>query len=73
LSLAKGFDSNKGGVFDAKDAAFSQFGVSQDSNGDSKVEAGDYKTLADMGTASINLTSDGVTKNVGTRPGPFSG
>jgi hypothetical protein len=61
-AVAKGFDRNQDGVLDAKDAAYGQFGVWQDSNSDGKVEAGEFKSLADSGIASLKLSSDGVQR-----------
>ena len=46
-------------MFDAHDAAFSEFGVWQDLNSNGVVDGGEFKSLADMGIASINLISDG--------------
>lgn len=42
------------------------FGVWQDANGDGKVEGGEFKTLAEAGISSINLTSNGVQKSAST-------
>jgi hypothetical protein len=61
-AVAKGFDSNQDGDLDAKDAAFGKFDVWQDANGDGKVEAGEYKSLADSGIALLKLSSDGVQR-----------
>ncbi len=58
-ALRQLFDSNRDGVFDAQDAQFSRFGVWQDANGDGTTDAGEFKTLAEMGIASLNLVSDG--------------
>ncbi len=57
--LRLAYDSNGDRVFDAHDAAFSEFGVWQDLNSNGVVDGGEFKSLADMGIASINLTSDG--------------
>ncbi|MGA0604091.1 Ig-like domain-containing protein [Caulobacter sp. KR2-114] len=53
------FDSNHDGVLSAADAPFSSFGVWVDANSNGVVDAGEFKTLAQMGITSINLTSDG--------------
>ncbi|KXU30871.1 lysis protein [Sphingobium sp. 22B] len=57
--LRLAYDSNGDGVFDAKDAAFADFGVWQDANGNGVVDAGEFKSLTAMGIAAINLTADG--------------
>lgn len=57
--LAANYDSNDDGVLDASDAAFAQFGVWQDANSDGVAQAGEFRSLADMGITSIDLTSDG--------------
>jgi hypothetical protein len=60
--LADGFDTNHDGVFNAADAKFAQFRVWQDANQNGLVDAGEMRSLADVGIASINLTSDGVQR-----------
>jgi VCBS repeat-containing protein len=57
--LRLAYDSNGDGVFDAKDAAFAEFGVWQDVNGNGHVDAGEVKTLTAVGIAAIDLNSDG--------------
>jgi VCBS repeat-containing protein len=57
--LRLAYDSNGDGMFDAKDTAFAAFGVWQDANANGRVDAGEYKTLAEAGIAAINLTADG--------------
>jgi hypothetical protein len=57
--LAKTYDSNGDGVLDAKDTQFASFGVWQDANSDGKVDAGEFKSLADAGIVRFNLTSNG--------------
>ncbi|WP_443018536.1 MULTISPECIES: beta strand repeat-containing protein, partial [unclassified Sphingobium] len=57
--LRLAYDSNGDAVFDARDAAYSEFGVWQDLNSNGIVDGGEFKSLADMGIASIKLTSDG--------------
>jgi hypothetical protein len=61
--LADAFDSNKDGVFDAHDAMFADFRVWQDANQNGVSDSGEVKTLAELGLASLNLTSDGVARN----------
>jgi hypothetical protein len=61
--LADAFDSNHDGVFDARDAQFADFSVWQDVNQNGVSDAGEVKTLADLGLASLNLTSDGVARS----------
>jgi serralysin len=51
------FDTNGDDVFNRGDAQFSQFRVWQDANGDGITDAGELKTLAERGIASINLTA----------------
>jgi hypothetical protein len=60
--LAAGFDSNGDGVFDAADAKFAEFAVWQDANQNGVSEAGEVRSLADLGITSINLVSDGVQR-----------
>ncbi|MDE2412466.1 MAG: cadherin-like domain-containing protein, partial [Sphingomonadales bacterium] len=57
--LAATYDTNHDGVLDAKDAAFAQFGVWQDANSNGVSDPGEFKTLTELGIASINLTSNG--------------
>ncbi|RJF93455.1 beta strand repeat-containing protein [Sphingomonas cavernae] len=57
--LAANFDSNGDGILDASDIGFSKFGVWQDANGNGVSEAGEFRSLGDMGIASLKLTSDG--------------
>ncbi|WP_310614864.1 Ig-like domain-containing protein [Limnohabitans sp.] len=60
--LAAGFDSNHDGVLDAKDAKFAQFKVWQDANQNGVSDAGEVRSLGDLGIASIGLTSDNVVR-----------
>jgi hypothetical protein len=60
--LAAAFDTNQDGVFDAKDAKFAEFKVWQDANQNGVSDAGEVRSLADVGITSINLTSDGVQR-----------
>ena len=59
--LAAQYDSNHDGVLDASDADFTKFGVWQDLNGNGVSEAGEFKSLGEMGITSIRLTSDGTS------------
>ena len=58
--LALNFDSNGDGVLSAADAEFASFGVWQDANGNGVTDTGEFSSLAEMGIASIGLTSDGA-------------
>jgi hypothetical protein len=53
------YDSNGDGKLSADDAAFASFGVWQDANGNGSTDAGEYRSLTELGIASIALTSDG--------------
>ena len=59
--LALVYDSNHDGVLDAADASFAQFGVWQDANSNGVSEAGEFRSLAEMGITSVKLTSDGAS------------
>ncbi|MHB1098190.1 MAG: beta strand repeat-containing protein [Burkholderiales bacterium] len=52
------FDSNHDGIFSKLDDKWSQFGVWQDVNQNGVTDPGEFKTLDQMGIASISLTSD---------------
>jgi hypothetical protein len=49
-------------VFDAQDAQFADFSVWQDANQNGVSDAGEVKTLAELGLASFSLSSDGVAR-----------
>jgi len=53
------YDSNSDGKLSAEDAAFASFGVWQDGNGNGITDAGEFRSLTDLGIASIALISDG--------------
>jgi VCBS repeat-containing protein len=53
------YDSNHDGVLSAADADFAKFGVWQDANGNGVTDAGEFKSLADLGIVSLDLNSDG--------------
>jgi hypothetical protein len=60
------FDTNQDNVFDSKDEAFSQAGVWQDVNENATQEAGEMKTLTEVGITSISMAGDNamqVTKD----------
>ncbi|MCP9807160.1 hypothetical protein KBY71_11605, partial [Cyanobium sp. T1B-Tous] len=57
-ALAAYFDSNKDGVFDEQDDAWTSFGVWQDLNVDGIQQEGEYASLGDWGIESIALTYD---------------
>jgi hypothetical protein len=61
--LAIGFDSNKDGVFDARDTAFDAFQVWQDLNQDGKVDGGELNSLLSLGITSIALNSDNAERS----------
>ena len=60
--LAAAFDTNHDGVFDVQDAQFADFNVWQDANQDGVSDAGEVKTLAELGLSSFQLSSDGVAR-----------
>jgi hypothetical protein len=64
--LAAQFDSNLDGVLDAQDAQFAEFAVWQDADSDGVADAGEVKHLLDLGITSLNLVSDGVSRNPAT-------
>ncbi|GAA4029632.1 hypothetical protein GCM10022281_06030 [Sphingomonas rosea] len=49
-----------GDVLDANDADFAKFAVWQDLNSNGVADAGEVKSLAELGISSINLVGDGV-------------
>jgi hypothetical protein len=61
--LAGQFDSNNDGVLNANDTQFDEFAVWQDTDQDGVADAGEVKTLADLGITSLQLNSDGVARN----------
>jgi hypothetical protein len=64
--LAAAFDTNKDGMFDAKDAQFADFAVWQDANQNGVSDAGEVRSLADWGIQSIALKSDAVARSPAT-------
>lgn len=53
------FDSNGDGKFDASDDKWAKFGILQDINQNGITDEGEFKTLSEMGIASVGLKSDG--------------
>ncbi|WP_274644899.1 calcium-binding protein [Pseudomonas serbica] len=62
LDALRDLDSNVDGVFDALDSDFSKVSVWQDINGNGISEAGELKSLTELGITSIGLT--GKSHNV---------
>jgi hypothetical protein len=60
--LADAFDTNRDGVFSMTDEKFGEFKVWQDIDQDGVSDAGEVRSLADVGITSINLVSDGVQR-----------
>ncbi len=56
--LAATYDTNQDGVLDSNDADFAKFKVWIDIDQDGTCDAGEVKSLAEVGVTSINLTSD---------------
>ncbi len=59
LAGLRAFDTNNDGFFSALDAQWGKFGVWQDANQDGITDAGEFKTLDELGIASVNLASNG--------------
>jgi hypothetical protein len=57
------YDANHDGVIDANDAVFTNLKVWVDANTDGITEAGELKTLAELGIASFNLNALNATGN----------
>jgi hypothetical protein len=60
--LAAAFDTNHDGKFNAQDAKFGEFMVWQDANQNGVSDAGEVRSLADLGLTEIKLTSDNVLR-----------
>lgn len=58
-ALRLAFDSNNDGVFSAADAKWNAFGVWQDADSDGVTDAGEFRSLNDLGISQIALTSNG--------------
>lgn len=59
LEGLRAFDTNRDGMFSAADEKWASFGVWQDADSDGVSDAGEFKSMSDLGIASIGLTSDG--------------
>ena len=59
LEGLKAFDSNGDGIFGALDEKWAKFGIWQDKNQNGITDAGEFRTLTEMGIAAVGLTSDG--------------
>ena len=57
--LAARYDDNHDGVLDAQDLEFARFGVWQDANSNGVSEAGEFRSLSELGITSVGLESDG--------------
>ena len=53
------FDSNHDGLFDAHDDKWARFGIWRDANQNGITDAGELRSLSDMGVQSVQLQSDG--------------
>jgi hypothetical protein len=60
--LAAQFDSNQDGIFDSRDEKFNEFSVWQDVDQDGFADAGEVKSLQELGITSVHLTSDGIQR-----------
>jgi hypothetical protein len=66
LEGLEALDTNGNGLLDAADDKFAEFAVWQDTNGNGVMDIGEFKTLTELGVASINLHSDGQMRDAGT-------
>ncbi len=53
------FDSNHDGLFDAYDDKWAHFGIWRDANQNGITDAGELRSLSDMGVQAVQLQSDG--------------
>lgn len=60
LEALQVFDTNADGLLNAADEKWSRFGIWRDANQDGLTGAGEFRTLDNMGVASISLMSDGA-------------
>ena len=60
LQGLKIFDTNSDGKLDSHDVLWNELNVWQDANGNGVSDAGEVRTLTQLGVQSISLTSDGV-------------
>ncbi len=58
-ALREAFDTNGDGRFDGSDAQWNGFGVWRDANSNGITDPGEFRGLADMGIAAIDLSTDG--------------
>jgi len=65
LEGLRAFDTNGDGVLDASDSEFGAFNVWQDVNQNGVTDAGELRSLAAVGIASITLTSDETVRVAG--------
>ena len=61
--LAQVFDTNQDGWLSAEDAHFNEFSAWSDKNQDGKVDAGELRSLQDLGVESIHLVHEAVGTN----------
>ena len=64
LEGLQAFDTNGDGRLSAADAQWGKFFVWQDINANGVQEAGELKTLAQLGIASLNLSSDNIARTI---------
>jgi hypothetical protein len=60
--LAAAFDTNHDGQFNLSDVQFAEFAAWQDANQNGEADAGEMKSLTDLGITSIGLVSDGIAQ-----------
>ncbi|OGI41303.1 MAG: hypothetical protein A2140_02755 [Candidatus Muproteobacteria bacterium RBG_16_62_13] len=58
LEGLRAFDSNHDGLLSAADEKWSKFGVWQDADSDGVTDPGEFKSLDELGVASVSLASD---------------
>ncbi|WP_310611706.1 cadherin-like domain-containing protein [Limnohabitans sp.] len=66
LEGLQALDTSGNGLLNAADDKFAEFAVWQDTNGNGVTDEGEFKTLTELGIASINLHSDGQVRDAGT-------
>lgn len=64
LEGLEAFDSNADGVIDIHDPAWQKFGIWVDANKDGQCQSGEFKTLASLGFASIDLDAGATNGTV---------
>ena len=60
--LAVRFDTDANGRLDAADAAFAALGVWRDADGNGISDAGEWRSLSDLGMRALQLHSDGIDR-----------